>query len=126
MIICLGGLCKGEGSSLPTGAIQNLCCTEDDGTDSWFSSALWSFVESIPTTPASASENALVTKAFERMSSFGRVKTKTAAGNPTTCGRRVQKFIGGMFSFSVIGVVCALLWVLIGASVKLFQGRISS
>ncbi|XP_074339422.1 NAC domain-containing protein 17-like [Apium graveolens] len=116
-----GGLCNGEGSSLPTEAIQNQCCTEDDGTDSWFSTALWSFVESIPTTPASASENALVNKAFERMSSFGRVKTKTAAGNPTTCGRRVQKF-----SFSVIGVVCALLWVLIGVSVKLFHGRISS
>ncbi|CAA0834950.1 NAC domain-containing protein 17 [Striga hermonthica] len=45
---------------------------EDDGTNSWFSSALWSFVESIPTTPAEASESALVNRAFERMSSFSR------------------------------------------------------
>ncbi|KAK1393056.1 NAC domain-containing protein [Heracleum sosnowskyi] len=121
-----GGQCNGEGSSLPTEAIQNQFCTDDDGSDSWFSTALWSFVDSIPTTPASASENALVNKAFEQMSSFGRVKAKTAAGNPTTCGRRVQKFKGGMFSFSVIGVVCALLWVFIGVSVKLFEGHISS
>lgn len=55
LIICLGGLCNGEGSSLPTGAIQNQCCTEDDGIDSWFSAALWSFVESIPIIPASTS-----------------------------------------------------------------------
>ncbi|KAL6578286.1 hypothetical protein OROMI_010614 [Orobanche minor] len=45
---------------------------DDDGTDSWFSSALWSFVESIPTTPASASESDLVNRAFERMSSFSK------------------------------------------------------
>ncbi|WOG91597.1 hypothetical protein DCAR_0310846 [Daucus carota subsp. sativus] len=113
-------------SSLFPGAIQNQCFTEDDGTDSWFSAALWSFVESIPTTPASASENALVNKAFERMSSFGRLKTKTVAVDPATCGRRVPKFFGGMFSFSVIGLVCALFWVFIAASVKLLQRYISS
>ena len=123
---CLGGQYNGEVSSLPTGAIHNQCFTEDDGTDSWFSAALWSFVESIPTTPASASENALVNKAFERMSSFGRLKTKTVAGDPATYGRRVPKFFGGMFSFSVIGLVCALLWVFIAASVKLLQRYISS
>ncbi|KAL0392305.1 UNVERIFIED_CONTAM: NAC domain-containing protein 17 [Sesamum radiatum] len=56
----------------PAGANQNGSAKQDDGTDSWFSSALWSFVESIPTTPASASESALVNRAFERMSSFSR------------------------------------------------------
>ncbi|KAL4565920.1 hypothetical protein LXL04_030026 [Taraxacum kok-saghyz] len=47
-----------------------------NGNGSWFSSVLWSFVETIPTTPASASESsgALVHKAFERMSSFSRGK----------------------------------------------------
>ncbi|KAL1814086.1 hypothetical protein ACET3Z_024151 [Daucus carota] len=110
-----------------TGAIQNQSCTEDGGTDSWFTTALWSFVESIPTTPASASENALVNKAFERMSSFGRLKTICPAGNPTsTSRRRVQKFVGGMFSFSVIGIVCAILWLLLAASVKLLGRYITS
>lgn len=123
---CLG-VCNGEGASLSTGAIQNQSCTEDNGTDSWFTAALWSFVESIPTTPASASENALVNKAFERMSSFGRLKTKTAACNSTTTSRRpVQRFVGGMFSFSVIGIVCAILWLLIASSVKLFGRYIAS
>lgn len=121
------GVCNGEGASLSTSAIQNQSCTVDDGTDSWFSAALWSFVESIPTTPASASENALVNKAFERMSSFGRLKTKTAACNSTTTSpRRVQKFVGGMFSFSIIGIVCAILWLLIATSVKLLGRYIVS
>ncbi|GER40619.1 NAC domain containing protein 17, partial [Striga asiatica] len=54
------------------GANENGSREEDDGTNSWLSSALWSFVESIPTTPAEASESALVNRAFERMSSFSR------------------------------------------------------
>ncbi|CAI9787090.1 unnamed protein product [Fraxinus pennsylvanica] len=53
---------------------QNRSDGQDDGTDSWFSSAIWDFVESIPTTPASAAESALVNRAFERMSSFRRMR----------------------------------------------------
>ncbi|KZV53715.1 hypothetical protein F511_28239 [Dorcoceras hygrometricum] len=37
---------------------------QDNGTDSWFSSALWSFVESIPTTPASASDSTLAVMGY--------------------------------------------------------------
>ncbi|GLU06915.1 hypothetical protein SLE2022_239000 [Rubroshorea leprosula] len=47
---------------------------KEDAPASPFSSALWSFVESIPTTPASAAESPFVNRAFERMSSFGRVR----------------------------------------------------
>nr|GMD37180.1 NAC domain-containing protein 17-like [Ipomoea batatas] len=46
----------------------------DDATNSSFSSALWAFMESIPATPASAAESVLVNKAFERMSSFRRLR----------------------------------------------------
>ncbi|KAJ0877790.1 putative transcription factor NAM family [Helianthus annuus] len=100
-------------------------------TDSWFSSALWAFVDSIPTTPASASESsALVNRAFERMSSFGRGKNvnlaatdaSAASGNTT---KRLEKpkpsrsSRRGILYFSVLGVLCAILWVFIGWCIEL-------
>ncbi|KAF4388450.1 hypothetical protein F8388_012427 [Cannabis sativa] len=62
---------------------QNQSGNENIGNNSWFSSTLWSFVESIPTTPAPAAENALVNRAFERMSSFSRLRIN-AVVNATT------------------------------------------
>ncbi|KAI9098482.1 hypothetical protein K1719_025107 [Acacia pycnantha] len=71
--------------SLPTSGIYIESAgfhTESNGTQestvggvaaSKLSSSLWNFVESIPTTPASASENALVNRAFERLSGFNRL-----------------------------------------------------
>lgn len=108
---------------------QNQSGQEDDGGDSWFSSALWAFVESIPTTPASASESAaLVNKAFERMSSFSRIgvgarisagETSVAAVNPTaTLPKSSSKYNRGFLFFAVLGIVCAILWVLTGTSVR--------
>ncbi|KAL0392304.1 UNVERIFIED_CONTAM: NAC domain-containing protein 17 [Sesamum radiatum] len=96
---------------------------QDDGTDSWFSSALWSFVESIPATPASASETALVNKAFKRMPSFSRVRinarnTKVAAGNTSATSRSSGKSRSGFLCFSLVGVICAILWMLMGTSVR--------
>lgn len=84
-----------------------------------FSSAVWAFVESIPTNPASASENALVNRAFERMSSFGRVRMNSFV---TTIGpvsgaavvRRRRKSSRGFVLFYVIGVLGAIFAVLIG------------
>ncbi|CAA0841990.1 NAC domain-containing protein 17 [Striga hermonthica] len=77
-----------------SGANENGSRKEDDGEDSWFSSAVWSFLDTIPTTPASASENALVNRAFERMSCFGKVRINgrhmnVAAGNALATTRRV-------------------------------------
>ncbi|PIN25289.1 hypothetical protein CDL12_01971 [Handroanthus impetiginosus] len=96
---------------------------EDDGTDSWFSSALWSFVESIPTTPASASEIALANCAFEGMSSLSRVRINTrsmnvAAGNASATSRNLGKSRTGFLCCSLLGVLCAVLWVLIGTSAR--------
>ncbi|KAL2519863.1 NAC domain-containing protein 17 [Forsythia ovata] len=109
-----------------TEANQNRNGEQDDGTDSWFSSALWDFVESIPTTPASASESALVNRAFDRMSSFHRMRinarnTNVAAGNTTSATSRSScsgKSMISMLCFSLLGVMCAILWVLIGTSVR--------
>ncbi|XP_042059212.1 NAC domain-containing protein 17-like [Salvia splendens] len=99
---------------------QNESSKQDNGgTDSWFSSALWSFVETIPTTPASASESALVNKAFERMSSFGRVRMNAGnlnvyAGNAMATSRSSGKSRTGLVFLSLVGVMCAVLWMMIG------------
>ncbi|KAL2467965.1 NAC domain-containing protein 17 [Forsythia ovata] len=102
-----------------TGANQNPSGEPGNVTHSWFSSAVWDFVESIPTTPASASEIALVNRAFERMSSFGRVRINArnmnfAAGNTSATSRSSGKFRSGFLCLSLLGVMCAILWVLIG------------
>ncbi|KAL3504611.1 hypothetical protein ACH5RR_034452 [Cinchona calisaya] len=126
-----GVVYDGNFSNHGSGADQNQS-SKQDGTDSFFSSALWSFVESIPTTPASASESALVNRAFERMSSFSRVRINArnmnvAAGNTSATSRSSGKCKSGFFCFSLLGLVCAILWMLIGTSVRvLFSRYISS
>ncbi|KAL8215595.1 hypothetical protein R6Q57_022432 [Mikania cordata] len=104
----------------------------ENNKDSWFSSALWAFVDSIPSTPASASESsALVNRALERMSSFrsGRnvhldAATATLAGGPTT--KRLAKLkpsrsSRGIVYFSILGVLFAMLWVFVGSCVELLN-----
>lgn len=119
-----------ESTNYHTQANQNENGNEDVGAASRFSSALWSFVESIPTTPASASENALVNRAFERMSSFSRVRmnvknTNVSVGNGAESNKRRAGRSKGFFFISVIGVLCAILWVLIG-NVRLWGRCMSS
>ncbi|XP_055833891.1 NAC domain-containing protein 17-like [Solanum dulcamara] len=108
----------------PMGANHNLA-KKDDGTQSWLSSNLWAFVDSIPTTPASAAESALVVnRAFERMSSFSRMKLNVgnmnvAAGNTSATSSISGKAKYGLYCISLLGALCAILWVLIGASAKI-------
>ncbi|KAJ8770962.1 hypothetical protein K2173_022186 [Erythroxylum novogranatense] len=107
-----------ESSNTLGGANVNGSGKEGDGATGWFSSTLWSFVESIPTTPASAAESPLVNKAFERMSSFSRVRMNVKnvnlnAGDVSVAIRspgRNRWFI----LLSIFGVLCAILWVLVG------------
>lgn len=116
-----------ESTNIPTQANENQNGNEGGGATNRFSSALWAFVESIPTTPASASENALVNRAFERMSSFSRVRVNVRNTNvsaPIGAGTRTGTAKGFLF-ISVIGVVCAILWALIG-SLRLLETRIAS
>lgn len=109
-----------ESTNLPTEANQNQNENGEEGAGtSRFSSVLWSFVESIPTTPASASERPLVNRAFERMSSFSRVRlnvrsNNVAAGNDYATVRRAGSNRGFLF-WSIIGILLAILWVLIGS-----------
>ncbi|KAK1435512.1 hypothetical protein QVD17_01277 [Tagetes erecta] len=99
----------------------------ENNNESWFSSALWAFVDSIPTTPASASEgSALVNRAFERVSSFsrGRNVNLAAAVARAASTKRLEKpepsrSSRGILYFSVVGVLCAILWVFIGSSIEL-------
>ncbi|XP_073066335.1 NAC domain-containing protein 17-like [Primulina eburnea] len=112
---------RGDVINFPTGANENQNNEQNDGTYSLFSSALWAFVESIPTTPAAASENALVNRAFERMSSFNRIRLNSrnmnvATGNTSASSRISGKFITGFICFSLVGVLCAILWMMIGTS----------
>ncbi|XP_019194783.1 PREDICTED: NAC domain-containing protein 17-like isoform X3 [Ipomoea nil] len=106
----------------PVGANLNQNNIQDDATNSSFSSALWVFIESIPATPASAAESALVNKAFERMSSFIRRirlnarNVKVASGNTSATSRRSGKSKNGLFCFSLIGVLCAILWMFVHRS----------
>ncbi|XP_073282537.1 NAC domain-containing protein 17-like [Primulina huaijiensis] len=107
------------------GLNQNGSNKQDDGTDSWFSSALWSFVESIPTTPASASsfDSALVNRAFERMSSFSRVRlnarnSNVAAGYASAASRKSRY---GFLCFSLLGILCAIFGLLIGTSMRVIS-----
>lgn len=113
-----------ESTNNPVGANQNQSGEEDVGSAGWLSSTMWAFVESIPTTPASASENPLVNKAFERMSSFSRirmnVKNMNINGEILNAPNRdanARKSVGsrGFFLLSIFGALCAILWVLVGA-----------
>ncbi|KAJ0025065.1 hypothetical protein Pint_07837 [Pistacia integerrima] len=89
------------------------------GASGWFSSSLWAFVESVPTTPASASETPLVNRAFERMSSFSRVRLNArntnVAGRDSTVTRRQAGSSRGFLILSILGVLCAILWMLMGS-----------
>uniref|UniRef100_A0A6N2MC09 NAC domain-containing protein n=1 Tax=Salix viminalis TaxID=40686 RepID=A0A6N2MC09_SALVM len=114
-----GAMCESSNNS--TGANGNQGGEDGDtAANGWLSSALWGFVESIPTTPASATENPLVNKAFERMSSFSRIRLNVKninvdAGN----GAAIVRSTGsnkGFVLLSIIGVLCAILWVFVGGA----------
>lgn len=103
-----------EPSNFASQANQNQSGNEAAGGPSQFSSALWAFVESIPTTPASASENALVNRAFERMSSFSRLRINSVSANVTAGSSSEAKRAGrrrGFFFLPVLVALCAIFWV---------------
>lgn len=92
---------------------------EVSGQMSRFSSAVWDFVEAIPTNPASASEVALANRAFEWMPGFGRVRINSVATNVGSVSdaavvRRSSKNSRGFVLFYIIGVLVALFGVVVG------------
>lgn len=94
---------------------------EDDGSNSWFSSALWAYVESVPSNPASAMESSvLVNKAFEKMISVNGI----GCGKGTTVTRSIggssrSNSSGSIVFFSLLGVLLALLCIFVGTSIEL-------
>lgn len=97
---------------------------EAESSQPW-SSTLWSLVDSIPAAPASAAESALLNKAFQRMSSFGRVRMNSriiipaVAGSANKCssvGRRIK----GYFFFSFLAALFAVVCVFIGSNASAF------
>ncbi|OIW06573.1 hypothetical protein TanjilG_03967 [Lupinus angustifolius] len=121
-----------DSSSLPTTGIvcesasflaegnDNKSSMVEDVATSGFSSALWAFVESIPTTPASAADNALVNRALSRMSSFSRVKINhkhtniAGEGKDTPTVKRASRNRVLFLSFPIIIALCAFLWISVG------------
>ncbi|KAK6938224.1 NAC domain [Dillenia turbinata] len=126
------GVVCGDGSSKNSSETkQNKRGSGGGGSVPRFTSSLWTFVESIPTNPASASENPLLNRALERMSSFGRVSTTARNTNITssvgTTSGKPSSSNGGFFYFIyLLGVLCAILWVLIGTNMKVVGRYISS
>ncbi|CAA7018673.1 unnamed protein product [Microthlaspi erraticum] len=89
------------------------------GTRSQFSSALWAFMDSIPSTPASASEGP-INRTFVRMSSLSRIRFNAMSVTSTTSkGTMAKKRTGnrGFLVLSVMGALCAIFWVVIVATV---------
>ncbi|CAN7093303.1 unnamed protein product [Brassica rapa subsp. narinosa] len=85
------------------------------GGTSPFSSALWAFMDSIPSTPASACEGPL-NRTFVRMSSFSRVRFGGKAnGTPatTTVVAKKRSRNRGFLVLSIVGALCAIFWVFI-------------
>ncbi|XP_013592194.1 PREDICTED: NAC domain-containing protein 17-like [Brassica oleracea var. oleracea] len=85
------------------------------GGTSPFSSALWAFMDSIPSTPASACEGP-INRTFVRMSSFSRMRFGGKAnGTPatTTVVAKKRSRNRGFLVLSIVGALCAIFWVFI-------------
>lgn len=100
---------------------------QNSTSESWFSSALSTLLDSVPSRPALASENTFISRAFERVSSFraGQVgvhgPNATADGHHAASGRRGGRNGGILFISFLVGLG-AVFWVLTaGAVVKVFS-----
>nr|WLO57470.1 NAC transcription factor 11 [Rheum palmatum] len=121
-----GVLCAGNftPTAMESNSSQNRSGKGVEGENEWYTSALWSFVESIPTTPASATDSALVNRAFERMSSFTRLRlnaksTSSAATAKAACVGSKGGRMKGFFLCSFMGALFAILFVLMGTFGKI-------
>ncbi|XP_042495770.1 NAC domain-containing protein 17-like [Macadamia integrifolia] len=114
----------GSSTNILVEARQNQGGNEKEPQNYGNSSTLWGFLESIPTTPAFASESAFINRAFDRMPSFGRVRINpvsmdaAATGDGTSTGRRA----GGSRGFSflpVLGMTAAAV-LMLSVAVKVY------
>ncbi|KAJ8475516.1 hypothetical protein OPV22_019243 [Ensete ventricosum] len=116
-------------------ASSNIEKTEGQGThvrgtsESWLSSALSNLLDSVPSSPALASENAFINRALERVSSFRSGQVGVHGPNTTTgehaaaSRRRGDRRNGGVLFISLLVGLGAVLWVLtVGATITVFKG----
>ncbi|CAN8290040.1 unnamed protein product [Cochlearia groenlandica] len=83
---------------------------ENGGGTSPFSSSLWAFMDSIPSTPALACEGP-INRTFVRMSSFSRIRFN---GTPVTSAiAKKHSRSKGFILLSIVGALCAIFWVFI-------------
>ncbi|PKA60390.1 NAC domain-containing protein 78 [Apostasia shenzhenica] len=101
----------------------------ENPSPSWFSSALSAFLDSVPSSPALASENALISRAIERVSSFRSKQIHAlepdthSGGSSNNTGIRQQVNDRGFLFVSFVVGITAVFWVFtIGAAVKVFKG----
>ena len=110
--ICIGVM---PGSTNLTVSAQDQEGGNGGGT-SPFTSALWAFMDSIPSTPASACEGP-INRTFVRMSSFSRIRySKKANGTPpvtSTVAAKKRSRNRGFLLLSIVGALCAIFWVFI-------------
>lgn len=97
-------------------------------SESWVSSKLMAFLDSVPSSPALAAESALISRALERVSSFRRGQTQEAVEPPVATGnspviRRQANKNGGFLFISLLAGLGAIFWVFtVGASIKVIKG----
>ncbi|CAN8303526.1 unnamed protein product [Cochlearia groenlandica] len=104
-------------SANPTMSVAQDQEGENGGGTSPFTSALWAFMESIPSTPASACEGPL-NRTFVRMSSFSRMRFNGKANGTHVTTTTVAKKRTGNRCFillSIVGALCAIFWVFVAA-----------
>ncbi|XP_072993205.1 NAC domain-containing protein 17-like [Typha latifolia] len=107
---------------------QEQVTPDSNASPSWFNSAFSTLLDSVPSSPAIASENAFISKALERVSSFrkqqvgGRDPDTAIDGGTAVPGRRRGNNGGFLFISFLVGLG-AVLWILsIGAALKVFKG----
>ena len=139
MLLNYVGLMYANGShSDPGGVTQGDINNIASPSESWLSSSLSAFLDSVPSSPALASENALISRALERVSSFragqaiehiSRTGTRhireaaAAATGTSAVTRRQGNQNGGFLFISFLVGLGAIFWVLtIGATIKVIKG----
>ncbi|KAG2304502.1 hypothetical protein Bca4012_063556 [Brassica carinata] len=98
-----------------TNLTTSVTAQDGGGGTSPFSSALWAFMDSIPSTPASACEGP-INRTFVRMSSFSRMKfSGKANGTPatTTVVAKKRSRNKGFLVLSIVGALCAIFWLFV-------------
>ncbi|PKU74422.1 NAC domain-containing protein 17 isoform X2 [Dendrobium catenatum] len=88
---------------------------------SWFNSTLSGFLHSVPSSPAFASENALISRAFERVSSFRAAQVNPQQRASASGGHRSNDR-GYLFISGLVGIVAVFSVLIVGTAFQVFKG----